>query len=94
MQLGFEKAIVNGTPFVRHVSDIYPDLGDLAKTAKQMAFFAQREKPQFLIYRMILQKPSTLLALRDLLAEKYPDSHWEFCDPYSFFDLFKQWKKE
>ncbi|HPC15687.1 MAG TPA: GxGYxYP family putative glycoside hydrolase [Candidatus Hydrogenedentes bacterium] len=90
MQLGFKKSVVGKTPFVRHVSDIYPDLNDLDKTAAQMAHFARSGKPQFLIYRMILQKPSTLAAVRDRLETKYPEHRWLFCDPYTFFDLYRR----
>jgi len=90
MQLGFEKPFVDQTPFVRHVSDIYPDLNDLDKTAAQMAHFAKPAKPQSLIYRMILQKPSTLAAVRDRLEAKYPEHQWTFCDPYTFFDLYRR----
>jgi len=90
MQLGFEQPLVDGTPFLRHVSDIYPKLDNLQKTAAQMAFFAKQDKPQFLIYRMILQKPSTVLAIRDLLQQSRNQHNWEFCDPYTFFDLYKK----
>ncbi len=90
MQLGFAETIVDGTPFLRHVSDIYPKLDNLAETAAQMARFAKPEKPQFLIYRMILQRPSTLKAVQDQLRKDFPDQHWEFCDPYTFFDLYKR----
>lgn len=90
MQLGYEKPVVNGVPFLRHVSDIYPDMNDLGKTAAQMASFAKPKRPRFLIFRMILQKPSTVMALRDLLVEKYPEHGWDFCDPYTFFDLYKR----
>lgn len=90
MQLGFAQALVGGTPFLRHVSDIYPDPNNLDKTADEMARFAKPDKPQFLIYRMILQKASTLAAVRDRLSGKYPDQQWEFCDPYTFFDLYRR----
>jgi hypothetical protein len=90
MQLGFARPIVGDTPFVRHVSDIYPDLNNLDKTTAEMAHFAKPAKPQFLIYRMILQKASTLVAVRDRLAVQYPDQQWEFCDPYTFFDLYRR----
>ncbi len=90
MQLGFAKPIVGDTPFVRHVSDIYPDLNNLDKAAAEMAHFAKPTKPQFLIYRMILQKASTLVAVRDRLDAKYPDQQWDFCDPYTFFDLYRR----
>ncbi len=91
MQLGFKKNLVKGTPFLRHVADIYPDMPSLEKTVPQMARFLKPHKPQFLIYRMILQKPSTLLAVRDKLIETHPEANWEFCDPYTFFDLYKRW---
>lgn len=90
MQLGYEQPLVDGTPFLRHARDIYPNVGNLDETAKQIAQFARPDKPQFLIFRMILQKPSTVKALRDLLVRDYPDHNWEFCDPYTFFDLLKR----
>ncbi len=90
MQLGFEKPLVDGTPFVRHVSDIYPKRDNLAVTAAEMARFAKPEKPQFLIYRMILQRPETLKGVYDQLRQDFPGENWEVCDPYTFFDLYKR----
>ncbi|MCC6489000.1 MAG: hypothetical protein IT364_15985 [Candidatus Hydrogenedentes bacterium] len=90
MQLGFAQPVVNGTPFLRHVSDIYPKRDKLGETAAEMVRFAKPEKPQFLIYRMILQRPGTVMAVRDHLNADYPDARWEFCDPYTFFDLYKR----
>lgn len=89
MQLGYEAPLVRGTPFLRHVSDIYP-AGDFSKTAAQMAHFAKGDFPRFLIYRWILQSPSTMKAVRDRLNREYPEHAWEFCDPYTFFDLYKR----
>ncbi len=90
MQLGFEKPLVNGTPFIRHNSDIYPDGNNLKKGAAQMAFFAKPDKPQFLVYRWILQTPTTLKNMIATLNEQYPERNWEFCDPYTFFDLYRR----
>lgn len=90
MQLGFEKPVVNGTPFLRHARDIYPKLGHLEATADEIAAFSRTKKPHFLIFRMILQKPSTVKGVYDILREKQPNEGWEFCDPYTFFDLYKQ----
>lgn len=90
MQLGYEAPLVNGTPFLRHISDIYPNLDDLKKTAAQMAIFTRAKKPQFLIFRWILQRASTLKAVRDLMVETYPEKQFEFCDPYTFFALYKE----
>jgi len=89
-QRGFKETLVEGTPFLWHTSDIYPDMPTLEKTVPQMARFLRPKKPQFLIYRMILQKPGTLLAVRNRLAEMHPEGNWEFCDPYTFFDLYKR----
>jgi len=89
MQLDFDRALVHGIPFLRHAGDIYPNLANLDETAKQMAGFAKPGKPQFLIFRWILQKPGTVKTVRDLLRQSYPDPQWEFCDPYTFFDLYK-----
>jgi hypothetical protein len=93
MQLGFEKPLVNGTPFLRHSSDIYPK-GDFTETAAQMAAFAKGPKPRFLIFRWILQRPSTMKAVRAKLRVNYPDEDWEFCDPHTFFDLYERHLKE
>ncbi len=90
MQLGFEKPLVAGTPFLRHTSDIYPKGGALSETAREMAAFAKGPQPQFLIFRWILQKPSTLKSVQDLLAAKHSDKSWCFCDPYTFFDLYRR----
>jgi hypothetical protein len=90
-QWGFTNSLVNGTPFLRHSADVYPDMPGLEKTTEQIGKFLLPWRPQFLIFRMILQKPSTLKAVRDRLVEKYPDANVEFCDPYTFFDLYKKW---
>lgn len=90
MQLGFEQPIVQGTPFLRHASDIYPDPKHPERAAAQMAGFATPEKPQFLIFRWILHKPSTQKAVRDALKASFPEHAWEFCDPYTFFNLYRR----
>lgn len=90
MQLGFEQPLVDGTPFIRHNSDIYPKLGNLDATMEQLAGFAKPDKPQFLVFRMILQKPSTVAALYEGLKATHSEQNWEFCDPYTFFALYKQ----
>lgn len=90
MQLNFDAPVVNGVPFLRHVSDIYPKLGKLEETAAEMEHFVKTAKPQFLIFRWILQKPGTMKAVRDLLVQAHPGQQWEFCDPYTFFDLYKK----
>ncbi len=90
MQLGFEKPLVGSTPFLRHVSDIYPDGNNLGKAAAEMAHFAKPNKPQFLIFRWILQSPTTMKGVCELLQKDYAKENWEFCDPYTFFDLYRQ----
>lgn len=90
MQLGFEERLVGETPFVRHAADIYPKLGNLGQTAEELARHARDEKPQFLIFRLILQRPSTVLALQDEMKERYPAHEWSFCDPYTFFSLYRE----
>lgn len=89
MQLGFDKPLAGDTPFLRHAGDIYP--GDnLIKAADQMSAFARPKKPQFLIFRWILQSPGTLKTVRDLMVQRHGDANWEFCDPHTFFDLYRQ----
>jgi hypothetical protein len=90
MQLGFAEPIVEGTPFLRHAGDIYPKPRALEQTAAEMARHVADHKPQFLIFRLILQKPSTVARLRTILERDHSDHNWEFCDPYTFFDLYKQ----
>ncbi len=90
MQLGFEKPQVNGTPFLRHARDIYPDPNNLDKTADEIAGSAQGDRPQFLIFRMILQRPSTVAAVMERVKANHEGLSLEFCDPYTFFDLYKQ----
>ena len=88
MQLGCEQTIVDGTPFVRHTSDIYPKLDNIDATAAEMAGCVRGETPRFLIFRLILQKPSTVASIRDALARDVPQHQWQFCDPYTFFALY------
>ena len=90
MQLGFEKPLVNGTPFIRHSADIYPEGNNLKKGAAQMALFAKPDKPQFLVFRWILQTPTTLKDMIATLNGRYPEHNWEFCDPHTFFDLYRR----
>ena len=90
MQLGFEEKLVNGTPFLRHSSDIYPDGRDLSKAAGEMARFARKRKPQFIIFRWILQSPTTLETVARIMREEHPEQRFEFCDPHTFFDLYRQ----
>ena len=92
VQYEIDYPLVNHTPFVTIVSDLYPDLSQLDKTIEQMQAFAKPEKPQFLMYRMILQRPGTLKAVQDTLLATHPDQNWEFCDPYTFFDLCRQYR--
>ncbi|MCK5861874.1 MAG: hypothetical protein KAH38_05280 [Candidatus Hydrogenedentes bacterium] len=90
MQLGFEKARVNDTPFIRHNSDISPRTENMKEGADQMASFCKADKPQFLVFRWILQTPTTLKNMMTLLDDQYPEQNWEFCDPYTFFDLYRK----
>lgn len=90
MQLDFDEPLVNGTPFLRHARDIYPTMGNLETIAGQMAAHAEEDKPQFLIFRCILVRPSVIEALRGVLKERHPEHNWVFSDPYTFFDLYRR----
>ncbi len=90
MQLSFERPMVHGTPFLRHVSDIYPKLDHLEVTADEMAAFVKGSGPRFLIFRWIIQRPSTLKKVQDLLAARHADKPMQFCDPHTFFGLYKR----
>ncbi len=90
MQLGFEQVLVGETPFIRHASDIYPRAGDLKGTADEMAAFAKPGKPQFLVFRWILQSPTMFKNVMDALDEHHREHNWTFCDPYTFFDLYRR----
>ena len=90
MQLGYEKPLVGRTPFLRQVSDIYPDGNNLGKAAAEMAHFTKPVKPQFLIFRWILQAPTTMKGVWEALQKDYGKENWELCDPYTFFDLYRQ----
>ena len=90
MQLGFAQPLVAGTPFVRHARDLYPDPSHLEGAVAEVMASATGSEPQFLIFRMILQKPATVAALAERLKTDHPERHWDFCDPYTFFDLYTQ----
>lgn len=90
MQLGFAQPLVAGTPFVRYARDLYPDPNHLEGAVVEAMASATGSEPRFLIFRMILQKPGTVAALAERLRADHPERHWEFCDPYTFFDLYKQ----
>lgn len=89
MQLGVEKYLVGKTPFIVHASDIYPKPDAIAVTADEMARFATLEKPQFLVFRWILQTPSIMKQVQEALNKHYPQHNWVFCDPYTFFSLYR-----
>lgn len=90
MQLGFAQPLVGDTPFLRFSRDLYPDHNHLEGAVSEVMASANGSEPQFLIFRMILQKPSTVAALAERLKAEHPERHWDFCDPYTFFDLYKQ----
>ncbi len=90
MQLGFDRELVGSTPFIRHSADIYPRQDNVKQAADEMAAFAKDAKPQFLVFRWILQSPSMLKQVRAALEEHHPEHNWEFCDPYTFFDLYRR----
>lgn len=89
MQLGFERPLVGETPFIRHTSDIYPKAGELDRAADEMAGFSRADKPQFLVFRWILQTPDTMRQVMESLRERHESHQWEFCDPYTFFSLYR-----
>ncbi len=90
MQLGFEKPLVGETPFIRHAADIYPRHNNIKAAADQMAGFAEADKPQFLVFRWILQTPTMLKTIMTAMDEYHPEHQWVFCDPYTFFDLYRR----
>ncbi len=91
MQLDFDEPLVEGTPFLRHSADIYPTRGNVDRISDEMAAHARDDKPQFLIFRCILVRPSVIEALRDTIQERHPEHEWVFTDPYTFFDLYKRY---
>lgn len=91
MQLGFEKSLVAETPFIRHTSDIYPRLETISTTADEMAGFAVKSKPQFLVFRWILQTPTAMKKVHESLLARHEAHDWVFCDPYSFFALYRKY---
>lgn len=93
MQLGFAKPLVGETPFIRHTSDIYPKGDQIDVTADEMAGFAPKRKPAFLVFRWILQTPTTMQQVMDALRARHGDQNWEFCDPYTFFGLYRDFLK-
>ncbi len=91
MQLGFANPLVGITPFMRHTTDLpTPQPGNPAATAAAIAAYATPGKPQFLIFRLVLQTPTTIKNVYDALIAGYPAENWEFCDPYTFFDLYRK----
>jgi len=90
MQLGFAQPVVAGTPFIRHARDLYPDVKDLDAAVSEVMMSAAGPEPQFLIFRMILERPSTVVGLLQRLRETHGERSWDFCDPYTFFDLYRQ----
>ena len=89
MQLGFANPMVGITPFMRHTGDLN-DPANAAATAADIASHATSNKPQFMIFRVVLQTPTTVKAFHDALLANYPSHNWEFCDPYTFFDLYRK----
>ncbi len=91
MQLGFANPLVGITPFMRHTADLpTPQPGNPGGTAAAIAQYATLSKPQFLIFRLVLQTPSTIKDVYDTLLTNFSSENWEFCDPYTFFDLYRK----
>lgn len=90
MQLGFQRALVGETPFIRHASDIYPKAENISGTADEMAAFGRDPKPQFLVFRWILQTPTTMKQVYENLQARHGAANWVFCDPYTFFALYRE----
>ena len=91
MQLGFEAPLVQGTPFLRHTRDIYPTADHPETAADEMYQFLRGNKPRFVIYRWILQSPTMLETVSRLCQERHPEEDWVFCDPYTFFGLYRKY---
>ncbi len=91
MQLGFKQSLVGKTPFITHTSDIYPKPDNISETANEMARFVRKKKPQFHVFRWILQTPSVMESVMKALQERHPEHEWSFCDPYSFFALYREY---
>lgn len=91
MQLGFQQALVGETPFITHTSDIYPKQDNIDGTADEMATFVGNKRPRFLIFRWILQTPSTMKQVMTSLQERHEAQQWEFCDPHTFFTLYREY---
>ena len=94
MQLGFDQQLVGETPFIRHTSDIYPKGDQIESTADEMARFSPKRKPAFLVFRWILQTPTTMQQVMNALRARHSEQHWEFCDPYTFFGLYRNFLKQ
>ncbi|HOQ89773.1 MAG TPA: GxGYxYP family putative glycoside hydrolase, partial [Candidatus Hydrogenedentes bacterium] len=73
MQLGFDQPLVNGTPFLRHTRDIYPQAERPEAAADEMRQFLKGEKLRFVIYRWILQSPTMLETVSRLCRERHPE---------------------
>ena len=90
MQLGFTKPLVGNTPFIRQTGDLYPDPNNIDAVANHANAHLKGNRPAFILFRLILQKPSTVKTLQERLLALHPDKEWVFCDPYTFFDLVRQ----
>lgn len=80
----FQQIFHNIGPYgtIRGAADvIYDSLGDT-------------DEPQFIVYRTILVTPSFLLDTLDLIRQERPELQLEVLDPYSFFQIKKQYVME
>jgi hypothetical protein len=51
-------------------------------------------EPVFLTFRSILVKPSEIVQLTNRLNKIYPDANYEVVDPYTFFELLREYLKQ
>ncbi len=84
---GFDQDIVNGTPFAP-VTDMGLFRSDTEQFGKDLARALKRN--QFLNIRVILTKPSDIVAAVQYVQTNHPELNFEVVDPYTYFRFYKE----
>lgn len=84
---GFDRKIVNNTPFAP-VTDMGLFRSDTEQFGKDLARALKRN--QFLNIRVILTKPSDIVAAVQYVRTNNPELDFEVVDPYTYFRLYKE----
>lgn len=86
---GFELPFVNGTPFFTLRDLRGPGFSDHKALGEDIANML-RQNQQFMNFRVVLIKPTTIVDAVNYVKEKYPELSFEVVDPYTFYRFYTE----